>query len=201
MNPPLEVALASLVAFVAGSLPFASWAVRLATRRDVRTVADGNPGATNAFRAGGPALGLTVLLLDVTKGVLPLVLARDVLGVAGWALALAAVLAVAGAAFSPFLGFSGGKGLAVTLGTWIGWTIWPIPLIALATIVPATRLIAPNAWAVAVALAAMLVGTFLWVPGGWAPVALLGQTAIILWKHRAQLTQRPHRRRAGPRSA
>lgn len=201
MNPPLEVALASLVAFVAGSLPFAPWAVRLATKGDLRAVGDGNPGATNAFRAGGPALGVAVLLLDVTKGVLPVVFARDVLDLAGGAVALVAVLAVAGAAWSPFLGFAGGKGLAVTLGTWIGWTLWSIPLVALASVVVATRLVAPDGWAVAIALAAMLAGTLLWVPGAWASVALLGQAAIVLWKHRAQLAQRPRARRAGPRAA
>jgi acyl phosphate:glycerol-3-phosphate acyltransferase len=70
-----------------------------------------------------------VLLLDVTKGVLPSS-SPDALGLDGVALALVAALPVAGAAFSPFLGFRGGKALAVTLGTWIGLTLWTIPLVA-----------------------------------------------------------------------
>lgn len=199
MNPPIEVALAALVAFFGGSLPFAVWTLRVKAKRDVREVGDGNPGAMNVFRAGGVALGLAVLLLDVTKGVLPVVLARDVLTLEGWALALVAVLPVAGAAFSPFLGFRGGKALAVTLGTWIGLTTWTIPLVAIVAIVTATLLIEPDGWAVAVALAAMLLGVLLWVPSGYSAVALLLQTAIILWKHRSQLARPPRRRRAGPR--
>jgi acyl phosphate:glycerol-3-phosphate acyltransferase len=188
------LALVSLAAFLSGSLPFAVWMSRVLARRDVRAVGDGNPGAANAFRAGGAGLGTAVLLLDVTKGVLPVVLGRA-FGLEGLPLALVAALPVAGAAFSPFLGFRGGKALAVTLGTWIGLTLWTIPLVAVVAIVAATLLIEPDAWAVAAALAAMLVGVLLWVPDPWWPFALLLQAGIILWKHRTELAVRPRRRR------
>lgn len=201
MIPSIEVAIAALAAFFGGSLPFASWALRVMAQRDVREVGDGNPGAMNAFRSGGVALGVAVLLLDVTKGVLPVVLARDALALDGRVLALVAVLPVAGAAFSPFLGFRGGKALAVTLGTWIALTTWTIPLVALVAIVVASLLIEPDGWAVAVALAAMFLGVLLWVPGGWSAVTLLLQATIILWKHRSQLAQPPRRRGAGARPA
>ncbi|MDF1521797.1 MAG: glycerol-3-phosphate acyltransferase [Trueperaceae bacterium] len=201
MDPLLAVAIAALVAFFGGSLPFALWTLRLVGTRDVRTVGDGNPGAMNALRTGGVGVGVAVLLLDVTKGVLPIVLARDVLGVEGAGLALVAALPVAGAAFSPFLGFKGGKALASLLGTWIGLTLWTIPLVALTTIVVATLLIEPDGWAVAVALAAMLVGVLLWVPGGWPVLTLLLQAAVVLWKHRAQLAETPRRRRRKPQAA
>ena len=197
MNPRTEVVLAALVAFLGGSLPFAVWTVRFAAKRDVRDVGDGNPGAMNVLRSAGVVPGVAVLLLDVTKGVLPVVLARDVLALDGWALALVAVLPVAGAAFSPFLGFRGGKALAVTLGTWIALTSWTVPLVALVAIVTATLLIEPDGWAVAVALAAMLLAVLLWVPSGARALALLLQAAILLWKHRSQLARPPRRRRPG----
>lgn len=196
MDPAIELVLAALVAFVGGSLPFAVWALRIRARRDVREVGDGNPGAMNAFRGGGVALGVVVLLLDVTKGVLPVALARYAFGLGGWALATVAVMPVAGAAFSPFLGFRGGKALAVTLGTWIALTIWTIPLVAVVAIVAATLLIQPDAWAVAVTLAAMLVATVVWLQSGWSAATLLVQAAIILWRHRSQLAQPPRRRLA-----
>lgn len=198
------IAFAALVAFLSGSLPFALWVGRLWLRRDVREVGDGNPGATNAYRAGGPVLGAVVLMLDVTKGVLPIVLARDALGLSGVPLALVAALPVAGAAFSPFLGFRGGKALAVLLGSWIGLTLWTIPLIGLATIVVATRRLEPDGWAVAVTLTAMLLGVLLWVPERALLLTLPVQAAIIVWKHRADLAEAPRRRRRGadrPRSA
>lgn len=190
-------AFAALVAFLSGSLPFALWVGRLWLRRDVREVGDGNPGATNAYRAGGPLLGISVLLLDVTKGVLPIVLARDALGLAGVSLALVAALTVAGAAFSPFLGFRGGKALAVLLGTWIGLTLWTIPLVAVVAIVVAVFLVEPDGWAVAAALAAMLVGVVAWERDTALLVALLLQSTVILWKHRADLAQAPRRRGRG----
>ena len=194
-SPWAIVALAWLVAFLSGSLPFSLWLGRLVARRDIREVGDGNPGATNAFRAGGVGLGVAALLLDVTKGVLPIAFARDALGLGGWSLAPVPALAVAGAAFSPFLRFRGGKALAVTLGTWIGLTVWTVPLVAVGSIVVATLLVTPSAWAVAAALAAMLVGVLLWVPGGWPIVTLLLQSAVILWKHRVELARPPRRRR------
>jgi acyl phosphate:glycerol-3-phosphate acyltransferase len=197
MSPPLEFALASFIAFIAGSLPFALWTARLVTRRDVREVGDGNPGATNAFRTGGAGLGVAVLLLDVGKGVWPVILARGTFDLESWALALVAVLPVAGAAFSPFLGFRGGKSLAVTLGTWIGLTVWSIPLVALLAVITATLLIEPDAWAVAAALAAMLIGILLWVPDDRAVVTLVLQAGIILWKHRFDLARLPRQRRLG----
>jgi acyl phosphate:glycerol-3-phosphate acyltransferase len=199
MHPLIAAALAALLASIGGSLPFAVWILRLAADQDVRQVGDGNPGAMNVYRTAGVLPGVAVLLLDVTKGVLPVVLARDALALDGPALALVAILPVAGAAFSPFLAFRGGKALAVTLGTWIGLTTWTIPVVALVTIVTATLLIEPDGWAVAVALAAMLVGVLLWVPGVWSAVALVLQAAIILWKHRSQLARPPRRRRTGPR--
>lgn len=196
----VSVALVSIMAFLSGSLPFASWLGRLVAKKEVRTVGDGNPGATNAFRAGGALLGIVVLLLDVSKGVLPVVLAKEVFGLDGWLLALVAVLPVAGAAFSPFLRFRGGKGLAVTLGTWIGLTVWTIPLIALVAIVVATLLVEPDAWAVAAALTAMGLGVVLWVPDPWLALALVLQAAVILWMHRFGLAQNPRPRRSGART-
>jgi acyl phosphate:glycerol-3-phosphate acyltransferase len=193
MNPVLGFALVALVAFVAGSVPFAPWILRLVGNGDA--TADLNPGAMTAYRVGGPAVGIAVLLLDVTKGVFPVVLAQRTVATDGWMLAIVAVLPVAGAAFSPFLRFRGGKALAVTLGTWIGLTVWSIPIVALLAIVIATLLITPNAWAVSVALAAMLLADLLWVPDGWSVLTLLLQAGIILWKHRTELARRPRARR------
>ena len=47
-----------LLAFLCGSLPFSVWLGRIFCRTDVRRYGDGNPGATNAFRAGGALPGL-----------------------------------------------------------------------------------------------------------------------------------------------
>jgi glycerol-3-phosphate acyltransferase PlsY len=152
----------------------------------------------NVLRSGHAITALIALLLDVSKGVVPVVVAAQVPTWRGWPLALIAVLAVAGNAFSPFLRFRGGKSLAVTLGTWIGLTLWQIPLIAVTVVVVADLLVQPDGWAVLVALAAMGLGVSFWLRDPALGVALLGQSAIILSKHRSDLAQRPRwRRRTG----
>ncbi len=70
----LETFLWVLISFLSGSLPFAVWLGRL-KGKDVRQVGDRNPGAINAFRAGGKWIGLAVLLLDVSKAAAPIGLA------------------------------------------------------------------------------------------------------------------------------
>lgn len=194
-SPLLTTALMALAAFLSGSLPFATWLGRRFAQRELRDVGDGNPGATSAFRAGGPALGIAVLLFDVTKGVVPVVAAASWVGLEGTALAVVAAMPVAGAAFSPFLAFRGGKSLAVTLGTWIGLTTWTIPLAAVVAIVIATLLIEPDGWAVVVALVAMGLGVLLWVPDDRLFLTVLLQAGVLLWRQRSALAQRPRARR------
>lgn len=104
-----------LAAFLAGSIPFGLLLVRLAGKGDVRQYGSGNIGATNVMRAGGKALGITTLLLDVTKGFAPVFLAKY-LGLPPHLLAFVALAAVLGHMFTPWLRFKGGKGVATALG-------------------------------------------------------------------------------------
>jgi hypothetical protein len=59
--------LCALAAFVSGAIPFAVWLTRVIAHSDVRAVGDGNPGAGNAFRAGGWRVGVPALVLEVGK--------------------------------------------------------------------------------------------------------------------------------------
>jgi glycerol-3-phosphate acyltransferase PlsY len=115
-------------AFTVGSFPFAVWVARL-VGVDPRAVGDGNPGATNAWKAGGWRVGLPVILLDFLKGFAPTFLARWVWEWSGWSLALVAAAPVLGHRFSPFLGGCGGKGMLALLGSWTGLTLWQAPLV------------------------------------------------------------------------
>jgi glycerol-3-phosphate acyltransferase PlsY len=183
------VLFAYLVAFVAGSLPFSVWLGKLIARRDVRRFGSGNPGAMNAYRMGGPLLGVLVLLLDVSKAVLPVALAEKSLGLAGWELVPLGVLPVIGHVFSPFLRFHGGKGLAATLGVWIGLTMRP-PVLALVVIVVVTLLVAPDVWGVLAGFAALLLSVALWMPS-WplATIAVI-QAVVVIYRYRSQFAER-----------
>jgi glycerol-3-phosphate acyltransferase PlsY len=68
-------------------------------------------------------------LLDAFKGAVPVWLSQMLSGTAGWELAAVAVAPVVGHAFSPFLNFRGGMGMATTFGVCLGLTGWLGPTI------------------------------------------------------------------------
>jgi glycerol-3-phosphate acyltransferase PlsY len=114
----MTVLLVIILAYLCGSIPTG---VLIAKRMgvDVRTVGSGNIGATNVARSVGKKAGLLTLLGDAAKGLLPVLLVR-MLDLGDTALACAAVAAFLGHLYSPFLGFSGGKGVATGLGVFLG---------------------------------------------------------------------------------
>jgi len=131
-----------VVAYLLGSIPFAYLAVRAAGRGDIRRVGSGNVGATNAMRAAGWKLALVVALLDISKGVLAVVLMRQVTANPAWA-AAAGTMAVIGHCFPAWLGFVGGKGVATAAGAF--GTIAIVPILAVApvwlVVLAATRIV------------------------------------------------------------
>ena len=118
-----------IAGLVLGSLPFSVWIGKIFLRKDIREYGDGSPGATNVARAGSKFLYVIAALLDAFKGTVPVLLAQNLSGVAGWDLAAVAVAPVMGHAFSPFLKFRGGMGVATTFGVWLGLTGWLGPLV------------------------------------------------------------------------
>ncbi|NOT54532.1 MAG: glycerol-3-phosphate 1-O-acyltransferase PlsY [Deltaproteobacteria bacterium] len=107
-----------VLAYLCGSVPTGV----LLTKRlglNIRAMGSGNVGATNVARSAGKKVGLLTLLGDIIKGLVPVLLVRF-LDLGETALACAAVAALLGHIFSPFLGFSGGKGVATGLGVLLG---------------------------------------------------------------------------------
>lgn len=111
----LSIVFAVVFAVLCGSFPSGVVLGRLITGQDVRDFGSGNIGAANAVRVAGFKVGAAVALLDILKGVIP-VLAGKMLGLGPAWLALLALIAVFGHDFSIFLRFRGGKGVATTLG-------------------------------------------------------------------------------------
>ena len=63
-----------LIAYLAGSIPFAYLAGKLFRGIDLREHGSGNLGATNVFRVLGWKIASVVMLLDMAKGALPVLL-------------------------------------------------------------------------------------------------------------------------------
>lgn len=118
-----------VLSFFSGALPFSVWIGKIFVGEDIRQFGDGNPGAFNVFRAGGKGWGWLAILLDGLKGAVPVSLAHFIYGLDGWPLVFTALAPVIGHAYSPFLGFRGGKALAVTFGSWAGLSVWVGPVL------------------------------------------------------------------------
>lgn len=177
-----------VIAFLVGSVNPATMIAKV-LGKDLAGTGSGNPGATNAGRVLGRKWGILVGVLDVLKGLLPVLVAGQVFGPhPAYVVGLAAVL---GHIYSPFLRGRGGKGVATTLGAVLGVHPW-VALVVLAVFVVAvalTRWVAVGSICAALALGAtaalVLTGH---APGdAWTGWWLVGLAAIVLWRHRGNL--------------
>jgi glycerol-3-phosphate acyltransferase PlsY len=128
-NAPMFTLAWIVAGLVLGSLPFPYLIGKAFLHTDIRSYGDGSPGATNVARAGNKALYVVAALLDAFKGTIPVCLAQMVSGIGGWELAAVGVAPVIGHAFTPFLKFKGGMGVATTFGVWLGLTGWVGPAV------------------------------------------------------------------------
>jgi acyl phosphate:glycerol-3-phosphate acyltransferase len=116
---PLAGIALLIASFLIGAIPWGYVAGKASRGIDLRTVGSGGTGATNVLRTLGGRASALVALLDILKGLLPVIVARAAGFDAVW-VATAAVATVAGHCWSPFIGFKGGKGVATGAGAAIG---------------------------------------------------------------------------------
>jgi glycerol-3-phosphate acyltransferase PlsY len=118
-NSWLAGAAVLVVAYLIGGIPFGLILVRLMTGTDVRKVGSGNIGATNVMRTTGKTAGILTLVLDMAKGWVAVYLAARVTGGNITWMSAAATLVIVGHTFSPYLKFTGGKGVATFTGAFL----------------------------------------------------------------------------------
>ena len=127
--------LATIAAYLLGSLSFAVIVSRAMGLKDPRTFGSKNPGATNVLRSGSKAAAIVTLLLDALKGWLPVVLVRwygQPYGLEAGAVALVGLGAFLGHLYPVFFRFEGGKGVATAAGVLLGLH-WGLGLATLGT--------------------------------------------------------------------
>lgn len=193
-------AIWTAVSFLSGACMFSYWLGRLA-RTNLRNVGDGNPGARNLWASRGYRLGLAGVALDFLKGYLPvaLYLANGGEPTSVWFVPVA-LAPIAGHAFTPFLGFRGGKAIAVTFGVWSAATSFAastVYAVELAVLLLAGRALNKGQPVSSAADGAQVVGgllllvVFLAVFGYPAPVLglWLGNLALLAYTHRRELRQ------------
>ena len=176
-------ALALVLGYLLGSIPFGVVLTRLFGAGDIRSIGSGNIGATNVLRTGRKGLAAATLILDALKATLAVVLASLLFGPT--AELAAAAGAILGHLYPVWLRFRGGKGVATFLGGLIG-VAWPAA-IAFAVVWLAV------AWATryssAAALAATAVSPLVALAIGFGEAAIVFAllAALIWFKHSANI--------------
>ena len=123
--------LATVVAYLIGSLSFAVIVSRVMGLNDPRSYGSKNPGATNVLRSGSKAAAVVTLLLDAAKGWLPVMLVKwygQAFGLGDGTVALVGLAAFLGHLYPVFFKFEGGKGVATYIGALIGLH-WPAAVV------------------------------------------------------------------------
>ncbi len=179
----MKLIVAMVLAYLIGSIPWGLWLGRMIRNLDIREHGSHNIGATNAWRVLGPKLGVTVLVLDVLKGAIPVVLLPALLGIkapsAAVELSIGAA-AILGHVFPAFLQFRGGKGVATALGVFLA--IAPAPMIV--TMLVGIIIIARWGYVSAASVSgAVLFPMLLWMFGE-SPLVLFVSVSVCAGDHR-----------------
>ena len=182
--------LATLAAYLLGSLSFAVIVSRAMGLQDPRTFGSKNPGATNVLRSGSKPAAIVTLLLDGVKGWLPVLLVRlygKPYGLEEGTVAMVALAAFLGHLYPVFFRFQGGKGVA----TFIGVVFGIHPLLGAAT--AATWLIIAFFFRYS-SLASLIAAVFApcfyllghqiqWYAASPIAVALAVMALLLAWRH------------------
>lgn len=178
----INVLWAALLGYGFGSIPFGLILARLAGQGDIRKIGSGNIGATNVLRTGNKALAAAVLLLDLAKGLVPVLIAKSMFPQdEGWT----ALFAVVGHCFPVWLGFRGGKGVATNAGVsfGLGWPIGVAYALVWIGMLAITRIssLAGMSAVVAAAVAAFLLD----LPTYARVLGIIA--ALVIWLHRENI--------------
>jgi len=113
----LLIVLLLIASYLIGSIPTGVIVGQL-SGFDPRAVGSGNIGMSNVARAGGAKAAAITFLGDMLKGLIPVLVAR-LAGFDARVVATVALAAFVGSICSVFLRFSGGKGVACSVGIWL----------------------------------------------------------------------------------
>ena len=187
--------LTLIVSFLLGSVPWGLVISRVFYGKDLRDEGSGNIGTTNAIRSMGKVGGYAVFVLDFGKGLLAGFIAVWIAKAFGLdesgvkiATSIAFFGSVYGHIFSPWLGFKGGKGIAVAIGclfVTFGWLGAVIELAIFAVLVPTTKYVSVGSIAAA-GSCPLLALWLLW--GNWPAVLICAVTGLtVVWAHRENI--------------
>lgn len=184
-----------ILAYLLGSIPTGYIAARLIKGIDIREHGSGSTGATNVLRTLGKVPGLLVLLIDTLKGVLAIALVNWLFTLPtsvnypiwfAWLVALAGLAAILGHSKSIWLGFTGGKSVATSLGVLLAmsWQVALATVAVFAIVLALSRIVSLSSVVGAIAVYGSML--FLHQPLPYQLFALAGGLYVIL-RHRSNI--------------
>ncbi|MEI1378310.1 glycerol-3-phosphate 1-O-acyltransferase PlsY [Nostoc sp. UHCC 0926] len=191
-----------VIAYLLGSFPTGYIAVKQLKGIDIREVGSGSTGATNVLRTLGKGPGALVLVLDSLKGVLAIALVYWLFNFAPsqnfipstvdaqvwqpWLVTIVGLAAILGHSKSIFLGFTGGKSVAISLGILLAMS-WQVGLATagvFAVVVAISRLVSLSSIAGAIAVSIFMI--LLHQPLPYVLFGIAGGLYVIL-RHRPNI--------------
>lgn len=195
----LTYALVLILAYLLGSIPFGLLIVKIFTGRDIRAVASGRTGGTNAMRAAGPIAGVATAVLDCLKGAGAVWLASAIVPGTIWLKVFAPLMAVLGHNYSIFLTerdergrlrLRGGAGGAPTVGgaagIWLPSLLILLPLGAVLVFVVGYASVATMSVGVITAIIFAIRAQVLGEPWQYVAYGLLVEV-LLLWALRPNI--------------
>jgi acyl phosphate:glycerol-3-phosphate acyltransferase len=175
-----------VLTYLMAAFPFGLLVAQVFCGIDPRLAGSRNTGATNVARLCGTPYGVATLLLDVAKGLLPVLVARAMSP--SWLfVSLVLLAALAGHMYSVFLYGQGGKGVATTIGVFLAAAPLAagLAILCCVAVIAATGYVSAGSLVLAVALPVLclLVG-----PVPLTPAAVLA-ALVIIWKHRENIAR------------
>ena len=185
-EPVFNIATVILIAYLLGSINFSYLIYKKKTGKDIRTVGSKNPGASNIRRFLGWKYYLLVLILDILKGYLAVVIADWFADGDITIVSIAGAAAIIGHSYPFWLGFKGGKSVAVTIGVFIPIGFWAVLIFAAFyfTLVGIFKIVS-----IASLMGAFLLAAATFLFGYPLPVKLLAifSLLLIVYRHRSNI--------------
>lgn len=189
----MTISLLILTAYVLGSIPFGLVIAKWTKGIDVRQHGSKNIGFTNVLRVCGKKVAIPVLILDIAKGLIPVLAAEYFVSGSAWTAVSCGAAAMAGHSFSLFLGFKGGKAVATGAGVFLGlqWEALLIAALVLLISLWTTRYMSASSMLAALTLLAVLLFEYYCVPSRAPSIPILlvacAANILVIVRHRENI--------------
>ena len=195
--------LVAVIGYLMGAIPFALIISKRMAGIDISKYGSGNIGGTNVLRVLGFKAGAIVLAFDLAKAIVPVMLAKFIIGdsvlpIAGftlnwqWGQVITALMVMVGHNWSVYIRFRGGKGAATYFGSW--FAIFPVAALVGGVILIVTVWLSKymSLGSILGSLGILCLFMVLTVTGVSPPVYLiysLVSAALIVYQHRSNISR------------